>query len=217
MDDHNFDKESAIVWSEAIESIKSGRRDDYLYPRISSWMDCFAIKKVLDIGCGQGVCATKIDLVDRSYTGVEPSSYLLKRAKNLYPEFRDAYVMGNAYDLPMSDETFDGAFSIAVWHLLKDLSKACLELSRVLRKNGRFFILTANHESIDEWTRSYDDFKQEGSKVVGVTMLEGQKETIDTLFIRSLEEIEIMTTNANLVITSNETIGVWRLLEGFKQ
>jgi hypothetical protein len=57
-------------------------------------------------------------------TGVEPSPYLVERAKQLYPQPNRNFILGNAYALPFSDGTFDAAFSVTVWHLLSDLQTA---------------------------------------------------------------------------------------------
>lgn len=166
MDDKNFDKKSAINWSNTVEGVSSEKREKDFYPRINSWMDQYSLQKILDLGSGQGICATKINLKNREYIGVEASPFLVDRAKKLYPVFKSQYILGNAYELPFKDETFDGCFSIAVWHLLENLYKASFELSRVLKKRGRFLLITANQKYEKEWTKSYDKVEIIGKKLL---------------------------------------------------
>jgi ubiquinone/menaquinone biosynthesis C-methylase UbiE len=96
MDDKNFDEQSALDWSSVIESNVPGGREKDFYPRIDSWMDEFSLKKILDIGSGQGISATKINLHEREYIGVDPSQYLVDRAKGLYTNLQNQFVLGNA-------------------------------------------------------------------------------------------------------------------------
>ncbi len=217
MDDKSFDKKSAMDWSNTIEATSSGKREKDFYPRINSWMDQFSLHKILDLGSGQGICATKINLNNREYIGVEPSSFLVDRAKKLYPSFKSQYIVGSAYELPFENEAFDGSFSIAVWHLLEDLYKASSELSRVLKKEGRFLLITANQQYEKEWTESYDEVETVGKKTLGLKMKEGSLELEDTLFLRTEKEIKDALENVGLQVTNSEPIRIWTLIEGMKK
>ena len=109
---------------------------------------------ILDIGCGQGVCSEKISLAGKRYTGLEPSPFLLARARELYLADGRRFEQGNVYQMPFPNEAFDSVFSIAVWHLLSDLQKAACELSRVLKSGGHFLIITANPDAQAAWIQS---------------------------------------------------------------
>ena len=134
MDDKIFDKQTAEDWIKAVETTGRSFRDDHIYPKINDLIHQNLPKRILDVGCGQGVCSDKIDLAHSEYTGVEPSPFLLNRAKQLYSQPNRNFLLGNAYALPLSDGSFEIVFSIMVWHLLSDLQKAASELSRVLIK-----------------------------------------------------------------------------------
>ena len=84
MDDRTFDKQTADDWIKAVETTERSFRDDHIYPKINDLIHQSLPKRILDIGCGQGVCSDKIDLKHSEYTGVEPSTFLLDRAKQLY-------------------------------------------------------------------------------------------------------------------------------------
>ena len=85
MDDRTFDQKTAQEWIKAIEGGKPSLRDDDIYPRLRTWIDQVAASEILKIGCGQGICSDQIDLNGRNYTGLEPSQFLVDRAKQLYP------------------------------------------------------------------------------------------------------------------------------------
>ncbi len=84
MDDRTFDQQTASEWINIIENRGNSIRENDIYPRLNSWIRKILPSTVLDIGGGQGICSDKIELHNGSYTGVEPSLFLLNRAKQLY-------------------------------------------------------------------------------------------------------------------------------------
>lgn len=201
MDDRTFDSKSALDWIATIESEGAKKRDAYLYPFLNDWIRQVGAVDILDIGAGQGVCASKLDLTARQYTGVEPSAFLLERALELHAAPNRKFIAGNAYELPLENDSFDAVFSIAVWHLLSDLPKAMAELARVLRKGGAFLIVTANPAVPKLW--------------------EGFKD--DVLFIRSLEELANAAKTAGLRVMQAKPFleatglqGPWLAIRGVK-
>jgi ubiquinone/menaquinone biosynthesis C-methylase UbiE len=161
-------------------------------------------KTILDIGCGQGICSEKIDLTKCKYTGVEPSPYLLNRAKQLYSTRARTFLSGNAYNLPVTNSSFDAAFSILVWHLLMDLEKTASELSRALTGDGRYLIVTANPDAYLAWKSFYPDAKLTGKRLEG-TMQFGEALSRDVLYLHTFNEIKNSIQNAGLTIESTET------------
>ncbi len=153
MDDKSFDLEAALDWIRTIEG-SPGVRDKDIYPILNSWIEEIAAQEILDLGCGQGVCSEKINLAGRRYTGLEPSPFLLARARELYSADGRRFEQGNLYQMPFPNESFDSVFSIAVWHLLSDLQKATRELDRVLKSGGHFLIIAANPDARAAWIQS---------------------------------------------------------------
>ncbi len=152
MDDRHFDKKSADDWIATIESESANIREQDIYPYIKRWIWDNDITNVVDLGCGQGICSTKIP-VDTLYTGIEPSPYLLKRAHDLYPS--EKFLHGSAYRIPLESGTVEGVFSIAVWHLLSDIHKATSELARILKPGGHYLIIMADPND-EVWKKSQD-------------------------------------------------------------
>jgi len=92
--------------------------------------------KILDIGCGKGFQLYEISLLvpDVEIFGIDISNYAIKNAKE---EVKNRLQVGNANDLPFSDNYFDLVFSITTLHNLHnyDLDQALREMERVGKKN----------------------------------------------------------------------------------
>lgn len=204
MDDHNFDQQTAQDWINAVEKPGKSWRDDHVYSKLNSLIHDALSKTILDIGCGQGICCEKIDLTKCKYTGVEPSSYLLNRAKQLYSSGDKTFLLGNAYSLPVTNSSFDAAFSVLVWHLLMDLEKAASELNRVLTDDGQFLIVTENPDAYLAWKSFYPDAKLTGKRLEG-TMQLGEAQSKDVHYLHTFNEIKNSIQNVGLTIESTDT------------
>lgn len=91
-------------------------------------------EKILDLGCGEGTLAKEMQNKGAKVVGVDLSENMVTKAKKNGVE---AFVMG-VTDLQFEDETFDKIFSNAVLHWVKDLDTSASEISRVLKKDGKF-------------------------------------------------------------------------------
>ena len=94
-------------------------------------------KKILDVGSGKGfllkdfkLCCPEINVY-----GIDISSYAVQ---NTEIEVREQCIVGNATDLPYSDNYFDLVVSINTLHNLYnyELEKALKEINRVSKKNS---------------------------------------------------------------------------------
>ena len=88
--------------------------------------------KILDIGCGKGFLLYDILQVipEAEVYGIDISSYAISHCK---PEISNHLQLGNATNLPWSDNTFDLVISINTFHnlLAYDLDLALREMERV--------------------------------------------------------------------------------------
>jgi len=104
-------------------------------PVAQAMIDHYHIKsgdKILDIGCGKAFLLYEVSqLVPGVHVfGIDISPYAIEHAKD---EITQQLQVGNATDLPFSDNCFDLVFSITTLHNLHnyDLDKALREMERV--------------------------------------------------------------------------------------
>lgn len=104
-------------------------------------LDKVEFKKLsLDVGCGDGFVA-KILLSNRRQKfdwGIDLSEDEIKYAKKS-GSFKKCRV-ANVYDLPFEKGSFTTVFSNSVVEHIPDLEQALSEMSRVLKKKGKFII-----------------------------------------------------------------------------
>lgn len=154
----------AEEWIQSVEGETDNVRDKEIYPLLRNWFAPCGV--VIDVGSGQGLCSTKIDGYEK-YIGVEPSPRLVDRARELYSRKDREFIVGDAYNLPLENETADSVFSINVWFHLGDVNKSSSELSRVLKRGGKFLIVTADNDEIDLWKSFYINPEIDEEKMVG--------------------------------------------------
>lgn len=111
--------------------------------------------KILDVGCGTGNFSIKLAEMGCKVIGIDKSEKMLEEAKRkaemkgLNIEFLNMDV----YDIELSDESFDGVFSMAAFEFIKRPKKAYDEMYRVLKKGGSLLIGTINRDS--KWGELY--------------------------------------------------------------
>jgi len=117
-------------------------------------------KKILDVGCGDGVLTSMFARLGCQASGIDYSEEAVQFAKqklsnNSYVNF----TQGSAYDLPWPDATFDLVVSSDVIEHLTDVKKFLQEISRVLKPSGGVIISTPiritelplDREHVVEW------------------------------------------------------------------
>ena len=89
---------------------------------------------LLDLGCGTGDITAKIAASGANVIGVDASKSMIDKAKEKYPQ-QDFWVM-DATKLNFSQQ-FDGVFSNAVLHWIKEPRKLLEQVYSVLKPKGR--------------------------------------------------------------------------------
>ena len=95
----------------------------------------------LDVGCGTGNYT--IALADRglNFYGVEPSEKMLDIARSRNDNVN--WHLGQAEQLPLDGNLFDGAIATLTIHHWTDIKKALKEIHRVLKKDAKMVFFTA--------------------------------------------------------------------------
>jgi len=117
---------------------------DYSASRPSSWKELSIFSdlikdgdRVLDLGCGNGRLIELFAGKSIDYLGVDNSENLLNVAKKRYPN--NNFLLADALNLPLTDNSFDAIFSIAVLHHIPSRNlriKFLKEAKRVLKPGG---------------------------------------------------------------------------------
>lgn len=133
-------------------------RGSYFDDRVTS----LAIEKLLprnlviaDIGCGTGSLTFELARFAHKAIGVDLSTEMLRRARELAKEKRVSNVefrMGDALKLPLKSNQVDAAFSVMVLHFLEEPEHAIKELCRITRPGGSVILVDlVDHKQ--EWMR----------------------------------------------------------------
>ena len=114
---------------------------------LSYLIDSFKIRKdsrIVDLGCGTGVM---FDMLRRKVgssgviVGVDFSKRMIRKARQNFP-FENVHALdGDAQNLPLKSDSFDYAISFASFAHFKDKQRVMEEVSRVLRRDGLFYII----------------------------------------------------------------------------
>ena len=136
-----------LAWGAGVEGDPRDRFLDQLIQRL------FAGARVLDLGCGAGIPATK-ELADRfEVTGVDISRQQLLRAQANVPNAR--LVQGDFFELDVPDTSFDG---IAALYSISHIPRAehrdlFAKLARWLTPGG-LFLATLGASDLPDRTES---------------------------------------------------------------
>lgn len=127
------------------------------WPEFSEFLKNLNLNKkiaLLDVGCGNGRLYDFLKHENVDYLGIDNNRAFLKIAKRKYPKSKFKYA--DAIRLPFSKNSFDTVWCIAVLHHLPTKTlrlKACKEICRVLKTNGKLMITVWNL-----WQKKYRKF-----------------------------------------------------------
>src|SRR5688572_17990692 len=103
-------------------------------------------KTALDIGCGGGLLAEEFARLGCVVTGIDPAESALETARAHAARSRLAidYRHGTGEELPLTNASFDIAYSCDVLEHVSDVDLVIAEIARVLKPGGVFFFDTIN-------------------------------------------------------------------------
>jgi SAM-dependent methyltransferase len=93
-------------------------------------------ERVLDVGCGEGQVARRVEVGGGSVVGVDPTWAQLREARRRGGGPR--FVRAVASALPFRPGCFDAAVACLVFEHIRDVDDAVADVARVLRPGGRF-------------------------------------------------------------------------------
>lgn len=125
------------------------------YCKIKNGMD------ILDIGCGTGSFTRYLadDDDNLKITGVDNDTFFIENAKKFALEKglsdRLNFLVGDACEIPLSDNSFDVVVSHTFLTSIKNPKKALEEMKRVVRNGGVIASITAMSFSNQTWHKGY--------------------------------------------------------------
>ena len=101
--------------------------------------------RILDVGCGTGVLADRLQRAGYDVTGLDPSEGMLEVMRERTPAI--AAVCASATAMPLEAAQFDLSVSVATMHHIADpeaVAQALSEMVRVVRPGGRIIVWDHN-------------------------------------------------------------------------
>jgi ubiquinone/menaquinone biosynthesis C-methylase UbiE len=117
----------------------------------------------LDVACGPGLVALAFASVVRSAVGLDTTQAMLDRARELQHQQKVAnteWVLGEAYALPFSDDSFDIVTCRFAFHHMLQPSATLAEMLRVARPGGRLVLCDAVASEHSEKALSFNAFER---------------------------------------------------------
>ena len=106
-------------------------------------------KKILELGCGEGMHAYVLSKQrSNEVIGIDSSKIDIETCKRRYPDID--FRMMSADSLQFENNEFDEIYSLDVFEHLDNLEKCIKECSRVLKKRGKL-IVNVPAERSEEW------------------------------------------------------------------
>ena len=113
-----------------------------------SWASHYASgKDVLECSCGAGQGAKLLNSVSKSYIAGDFDMDLVELSKFHNPAIN--FHQFDALKIPFNDETFDVILVCEAIYYFPDIELFLKEVNRVLKKNGKILIVTANPHLFD--------------------------------------------------------------------
>jgi len=220
-----YNKELSEEWIDWVETPNpDGTRESEIFPYIKKWLNKNKPQDLADIGCGQGSCSSIVP-DEISYVGIDPSSTLIARAKKSYSSSNKKFIKGNAYKIPLDNNSVDAIISIWVWSHLDNLELASKEMFRVLKPQGKFLLITANPDTYDERKIFYKKYTIKNNLLIGTFDLgNGRQLTNTTLHLHTKDQIKNAIKKAGFNITcltkmgqaKSSDKGLYLVIEGSK-
>lgn len=127
---------------------KEGYLDSFEKGEVIKMLGDIKGKKVLDVGAGTGRLSLDLLSAGATVTAVDVSEEMLKLLKR--KNARIETVVGDAENLPFSNNTFDIVTAAFLVVHLKDPSKFFDEVYRVLKSGGKFLVTNINQKEPPE-------------------------------------------------------------------
>jgi len=168
-------------------------------------------KKLLDVGCGPGIHLKRYIDEGAIGEGIDFSQKMIELAKEHCPKGK--FNVGEVYNLPYEDNSFDIITSSLVFDHLEDLDKAVKQVAKILKPNGVLIFsvmhpISNMYRESEENTPSHSYFDKE---VIYYDIACGGKKFVD--YPRTIQEyLDILLDNGFVLekFVENEPKESWK-------
>ncbi|MCF7820694.1 MAG: class I SAM-dependent methyltransferase [Candidatus Pacebacteria bacterium] len=153
-------QKNMTVWDKIYQDYKNGG-EEYatlkkgLIPEFLEFINNhdFKLKKVLDIGCGNGKYLVFLKTLGFEVSGIDSSPTAVEMSREALGE-NSSILCSNMYEYSAPQSSYDLIISIAAIHhgLKKEVKKAINSIYKALTVGGRFFITLPDNEGSSHWT-----------------------------------------------------------------
>jgi SAM-dependent methyltransferase len=115
-----------------------GRWSRLVARELLAWLNIPPSQDWLDVGCGTGALSQTIldNASPRQVIGIDPSDAFVAFARGAIIDRRATFRVGDAQELPVTDNSFDATVSGLVLNFVLDQPKAVREMKRATRSGG---------------------------------------------------------------------------------
>lgn len=158
-----FDKRPGLYpWPDLLVGVGFSKNYKPRDVKFKKYLDLLGMKKgkkVLDVGCGEGIFLARVaKTYGADCTGVDISKKSIataKRLESLRPRSGQAprlhFQVADVTRLPFKDKSFDHVLSFDTLEHISDQSKALSEMARVLKPGGSLLLYTINKSQRYTW------------------------------------------------------------------
>jgi len=118
------------------------------------WLLPHGARRVLDLAAGTGKLTRLIAKRDLEVEAVDPSEGMLAELEQVLPDVPTH--VGTAEAIPLPDHSFDAVLVAQAWHWV-DVSRAAVEVGRVLKPGGRLGLIWNNRDERVDWVRELSE------------------------------------------------------------
>jgi SAM-dependent methyltransferase len=165
--------------------------------------------KVLDVGCGTGVLAARLQREGYAVTGADPFAEMLARLTTRDPRIEAVHAPGQR--LPFADGTFDLSCCVAVMHHIAnpgDVHDTLVEMCRVTKPGG--YVLVWDHNPRNPY---WPILMRRVPQDTGAERLIPERELLDGLTDGGARPVEVGTLGLVPDFTPRPLLGVATSLE----
>lgn len=107
---------------------------------------------ILEIGYGSGVFLPELKKYADEICGIDIHDKHAEVAARLAGyDVKAELASGSATAMEWKDESFDAVVAVSALEFIEDLDAACIEVKRVLKPQGSFFVVTPGHSPVADF------------------------------------------------------------------